>query len=83
MAIDNWTRDSAYHRARAFKAATLISSIAGTKSMWSEASQMRLRKKEQQAKVTQVLLPSRVINICTPTLGLVIVASRKCIAEFE
>jgi hypothetical protein len=83
MAIDRWTRDSAYPRARAIKAGTLIISIAGTKSMWSEASQMRLGKKEQQAKVTQVLLPSRISNICTTTIGVVSVASIRCIAEFE
>ena len=47
------------------------------------ASQMRLRKKEEQANVTQVLLPSRISNIYTTILVKVIEASLICIAKFE
>eukprot|EP00970_Alexandrium_tamarense_P002231 scaffold317_cov210-Alexandrium_tamarense.AAC.5 len=48
-----------------------------------EPIQMILHKKEQQAEVTQVLLPSRSSNICTTTTGLVKEASTRCIAVVE
>jgi hypothetical protein len=48
-----------------------------------EPIQMILHKKEQQAEINQVLLPSRRSNICTTTAGLVHKTGITCIAEFE